>query len=265
ISDYSQHESYHAVSDFVDANAARHGEKTVFADPSRTLTYGALQAASSRFARGLMNLGLRQESRVVLLMLDSVDYPIAFFGAMRAGIVPIPLNTLFTPAQYAYILGDSRAEAVVVSPALIKSIEPVLAQLPALRLAIVTGADATAPRCGGLETCRIDDVLARGASTDGAADSWTAQTVSDRGGFWLYSSGSTGDPKGAKHVHTSMIATARLYGEGVLGIKTDDVVFSAAKLFFAYGLGNSISFPMLAGASAVLFPDRPTPDAVLDV
>ena len=128
--------------------------------------------------------------------------------------------------------------------------EPVLAQLPMLRLAIVAGADSAAPRCGNLETHRLDDVLARGTSSDGAADSWTARTFSDEVAFWLYSSGSTGDPKGAKHVHTSMIATARLYGEGVLGIKSDDVVFSAAKLFFAYGLGNSISFPMLAGASA---------------
>jgi 4-hydroxybenzoate-CoA ligase len=122
-----------------------------------------------------------------------------------------------------------------------------------------------APRCGNVETHRLDDVLARGASTDGAPDSWTAPTFSDEVAFWLYSSGSTGDPKGAKHVHTSMIATARLYGEGVLGIKSDDVMFSAAKLFFAYGLGNSMSFPMLVGASAVLFPDRPTPDAVFDV
>jgi 4-hydroxybenzoate-CoA ligase len=259
VSDYSQHRPYNAVADFVDAS--RNGGKIAFTDPSRAVTYGMLQADTCRLARGLLALGLRQESRVVLLMLDTVDYPVAFFGAIRAGIVPIPLNTLLTPPQYAYILEDSRAEAIVVSPALIKSIEPVLDRLTSLRLVIVAGAAAGASiRCGALETCRLEDVLARGTP-----DVWAAATMSDEVAFWLYSSGSTGDPKGAKHVHTSLIATARLYGDGVLGIAADDVVFSAAKLFFAYGLGNSISFPLMAGASAVLFPDRPTPDAIFDL
>jgi 4-hydroxybenzoate-CoA ligase len=260
VSDYALHMPYNAVADFIDVNPARGlADKIAFTDPTRTLTYGALQAATSRLARGLVQLGLRQESRVVLLMLDTVDYPVAFWGAIRAGIVPIPLNTLLTSEQYAYILDDSRAEAVVISPSLIRSIEPVLDRLRALRLVIIAGADPTAEcRCGTLATCRFEDVLGRGTP-----EPWGAQTVSDEVAFWLYSSGSTGDPKGVKHVHTSLIATARLYGEGILGITADDVVFSAAKLFFAYGLGNSMSFPMAVGASAVLLPERPTPDAVL--
>src|SRR5207253_1155456 len=98
----------------------------------------------------------------------------------------------------------------------------------------------------------------------GAARLFTAPTLSDEVAFWLYSSGSTGEPKGVKHVHTSLIATARLYGEAVLGIRAEDVAFSAAKLFFAYGLGNSMSFPMAVGASTVLLPERPTPEKVLD-
>jgi 4-hydroxybenzoate-CoA ligase len=262
VSDYSLHQPYNAVADFVDVNAERGlGRKTAFTDPTRTLTYADLHAATCRLASGLGALGLRQESRVVLLMLDTVDYPVAFFGAIRAGIVPIPLNTLLTSDQYAYILADSRAEAIVISPALIKSIEPILDRLDALRTVIVAGADANAPcRCGALETHRFEDVLARGTPKAGRAS-----TLSDEVAFWLYSSGSTGDPKGVKHVHTSLIATARLYGECVLGMTPDDVVFSAAKLFFAYGLGNSMSFPLAVGASAVLLPDRPTPDAVLDV
>src|SRR5206468_11000226 len=104
------------------------------------------------------------------------------------------------------------------------------------------------------------DVLARGK-----ADAWSAATLSDEVAFWLYSSGSTGVPKGTKHIHLSLIATAKLYGERVLGIRADDVVYSAAKLFFAYGLGNAMSFPMSVGARAALFPGRPTPDAVLEV
>jgi 4-hydroxybenzoate-CoA ligase len=261
ISDYALHQPYNAVDDFVDAPVVRGlADKVAFTDPARSLSYGTLQAATCRLGRGLMRLGLRQESRVVLLMLDTVDYPVAFWGAIRAGIVPIPLNTLLNPEQYAYILEDSRAEAVVISPSLIGSIEPVVDRLTSLRLVIVAGADPRADcRCGTLATHRFEDVLELGAP-----EPWTAQTMSDEVAFWLYSSGSTGDPKGVKHVHTSLIATARLYGEGVLGITAEDVVFSAAKLFFAYGLGNAMSFPMAVGAAAVLLPGRPTPDAVLD-
>jgi 4-hydroxybenzoate-CoA ligase len=262
LTDDSLRQPYNAVADFVDQNVTRgNGDKIAFTDPSRTLTYATLQADSCRLARGLMALGLRQEARVVLLMLDTIDYPVVFFGAIRAGIVPIPLNTLLTPSQYAYVLEDSRAEVIVISQPLIKSIEPVLDRLTSLRLVIVAGAGADAPiGCGSLETRRLEDVLARGAP-----DLWTAATMSDEVAFWLYSSGSTGDPKGVKHVHTSLMATARLYGDGVLGIVADDVVFSAAKLFFAYGLGNSMSFPMAVGASVVLLPDRPAPDAIFAI
>jgi 4-hydroxybenzoate-CoA ligase len=257
--DLTARRPYNAAAEFVDANVKRGlGDKVAFIDPERTLTYGDLQAQTCRFARGLEALGLAQESRVALLMLDTVDFPIAFWGAIRAGIVPIPLNTLLTPEQYAYMLEDSRAEAIVVSPALVKAIAPVLDQLTWLRTAIVAG---PAPqKLGALDTYSFADVLARGA-----ADVFTADTISDEVAFWLYSSGSTGAPKGAKHVHASLMATAKLYAEGVLGMQADDVVYSAAKLFFAYGLGNAMTFPLAVGASAVLLPDRPTPDAVLDI
>jgi 4-hydroxybenzoate-CoA ligase len=257
--DFTQRRPYNAAAEFVDANVARgRGQRIAFTDPQRTLTYGALQADTCRFARGLEKLGLRQESRVALLMLDTVDFPIAFWGAIRGGIVPIPLNTLLTPEQYAYMLEDSRAEALVVSPALVKSVEPVLGRLTWLRTAVVAGPDQE--KLGHLDTHRFADVLA-----SGARDVFAADTISDEVAFWLYSSGSTGAPKGAKHVHASLMATAKLYAEGVLGMGPDDVVYSAAKLFFAYGLGNAMTFPMAVGGSAVLLPDRPTPDAVFDL
>jgi len=257
--DFTQRRAYNAAAEFVDANVARGlADKVAFTDAERTLTYGELQKDTCRFARGLAALGLEQESRIALLMLDTCDFPVAFWGAIRAGIVPIPLNTLLGPEQYAYMLADSRVEAIVVSPALVKSIAPVVGGLDRLRTAIIP---APYPgKLGALDTYSLSEVLAKGAPEVFAAD-----TISDEVAFWLYSSGSTGAPKGAKHVHASLMATAKLYAEGVLGMQTNDVVYSAAKLFFAYGLGNAMTFPMAVGAGTVLLPDRPSPDAVFDI
>src|SRR6266496_2071620 len=192
-----------------------------------------------------------ERGRVVLLMLDTIDFPVAFWGAIRAGILPVPLNTLLTPEQYAYMLEDSRAEAIVISAPLTKAIEPILDRLTYLRRVVIAAGsgDGRAPAIGRLETHRFADVL-----NAGGPEAWTAPTVGDEVAFWLYSSGSTGAPKGVKHVHSSLMATARLYGKSVLDFAPHDLVFSAAKLFFAYGLGNSMSFPMSVGASAVLVP-----------
>jgi 4-hydroxybenzoate-CoA ligase len=255
---WSERRPYNAATDFVDANvAAGRGEKVAFIDPQRKLTYAGLQERSCAFACGLQLLGLRQEARILLLMLDTMDYPVAFWGAIRAGVVPIPLNTLLTPAQYAYIFNDSRAEAVIVSAPLLKAIEPIIQASDTIRTLIVAGASETAPT--SLEHGRFEELL------ETPADVWHANTCSDDIAFWLYSSGSTGEPKGTRHVHTSLIATAKLYGQDVLGIRENDIVYSAAKLFFAYGLGNAMSFPMSVGATAVLIPDRPTPEKVLQV
>jgi len=262
MTDFAERRPYNAVSDFVDANVARGlGGRIAFNDGGRTLTFGALQDATCRFASRLSELGLKPESRIALAMLDTVDFPIAFWGAIRAGVVCVPLNTLLNAEQYAYMLGDSRAEAVIVSAPLAKTIAPIVGGLSQLRSIVIAGGgpdDRTL--FPGHEVHLFEDVLARGK-----ADPWTAPTISDEVAFWLYSSGSTGVPKGTKHVHSSLMATADLYGQRVLGIRADDVVYSAAKLFFAYGLGNAMSFPMSVGATAVLFPSRPTPDTVFEL
>ena len=243
---------YNACVDLLDRNLDEgRGGKTAFIDPARSLTYGALADGSRQFANALMGLGLRREERIALLMTDTVDFPIAFLGALRAGVVPIPLNTMLGPEQYAYMLSDSRARALVVSDVLYAAAEPALAAAPDLAHVVVAGSK-------GIEgQTSFDDLLA-GESTDFA----TAATQADDIAFWLYSSGSTGAPKGARHVHSSLMETARLFGQAVLGIAEDDVVHSAAKFFFAYGLGNALSFPMSVGATTVLNPDRPTPAAV---
>ncbi len=254
---FTERGPYNASTDFIDRNIeAGRGNKVAFIDPERSLTYAALRDGSKRFADGLLRLGLRQESRILLLMLDTVDYPVAFWGAIRAGIVPIPLNTLLTAEQYAYIFADSRAEAIVVSAPLLGMAEKVLAALGTSRPIVVAGLGPN-DKLPGAQRHRFDDVVAQGKP-----DTKTAPTLSDETAFWLYSSGSTGEPKGVRHIHSSLIATAKLYGQDVLGIREDDVVYSAAKIFFAYGLGNAMSFPMSVGATTVLLPDRPTPDTV---
>ncbi|HVV60203.1 MAG TPA: benzoate-CoA ligase family protein [Pseudolabrys sp.] len=257
---FTERRPYNAASDFIDANVARGlGAKVAFVDPERSLTYGDLQAHSYRFANALRQLGLDHERRVALLLSDTVDYPVAFWGTIRSGNVAVPLNTFLNAAQYAYILGDCRASALVVGALLAPVIWPVLEKLPRLRTVIVVGGTETLTLAGRV-VHSFERLLAAGDE-----EPFTADTLSDEVAFWLYTSGSTGDPKGVKHVHSNLMATAKLFGQGVLGIAESDVVHSAAKLFFAYGLGNAMTFPLSVGATSVLWPHRPTPDGVFDV
>ena len=259
LEDVLQRRPYNAVSDFVDANVARGlGGKVAFTDSDRSLTYGALQERSCRFATALKALGLREENRVVLLFHDTVDYPVAFWGAIRAGVVPIPVNTLLTAEQYDYLFADSRAAAAVVAAPLARTLLSIRSRLPQLRTIIVAEASA-ADKADLTDVLFFEDVLALGKP-----EPFIAPTMSDEVALWMYTSGSTGDPKAVRHVHTSPMVVARLMGQGVIGIREDDVVFSAAKLSFSYGLGNAMAFPMSVGASAILLPERPTPQAVLD-
>jgi benzoate-CoA ligase family protein len=258
--EFLQRRPYNAASEFIDANVVRGlGDKIAFADPDRTLTYSALQSRSVQFARALQRLGVRPEQRIAILLHDTVDFPVIFWGTIRAGVIALPLNTLLTPEQYAYMLADSRATLLVIEAALAKSIEPILDRLPCLRQIVLVG-EGDAPAFDGRAVHGFEDLL---AAEDAAP--FTAPTVSDEVAFWLYTSGSTGDPKGVRHVHASLMATAKLMGQGTLGIAENDVVYSAAKLYFAYGLGNAMSFPLSVGATSILWPHRATPDAVLDL
>ena len=231
---------YNAAVDLVGRNSGR-GAKVAYIDDSGTCTYAQLAERVERAANALRALDLRREERIGIAMLDSADWVALFLGAIKAGIVPVAMNTLLTPRDYEYQLRDSRSQALFVSEPLLKSFEAI--QCPDLRHVIPHS--------------KLKELLSK-AETKALA----APTTSDDMCFWLYSSGSTGAPKGTVHLHSHLIATAELYAKPVLGIREPDVVFSAAKLFFAYGLGNALTFPMAVGATTLLMAERPTPDAV---
>src|SRR4030081_1918195 len=239
---------YNAVTWLLDRNVDEgRGEKLAFTDTVSELTYGELQKQSCRVANMLRRLGVRREERVAMIMLDTVDFPAVFLGAIRAGIVPVPLNTLLTSDQYAYVLADCRARVLFISEALLPVVKEMLGRMPDLDHVIVAGKD-------GHGYNKLSDEIA------GESESFvTAATHADEPAFWLYSSGSTGMPKGVRHLHSNLAATADTYAKQVLGIREDDVGLSAAKLFFAYGLGNALTFPMSVGATTVLNAERPTP------
>ncbi|MGA7328045.1 MAG: benzoate-CoA ligase family protein [Rhodomicrobium sp.] len=253
------------------------GAKAAFieAEPGgRTLSYASLASQTDRMAALYERHGLRAEDRAAMLVLDRIEFPVIFWGSLKAGVIPIPLNTLLSTDVYAAILLDSRARALFVSDELWPTIEPALAKNPYLQAVFLISKPKTAKGSSFLGRLLGNQAKksSHPAKTLPFADELEASQVrkpiavcADECAFWLYSSGSTGKPKGVRHVHSSLKYTADTYGRQVLGTEPSDVVFSAAKMFFAYGLGNSLTFPMAVGATTILFPGRPTPDSIAAV
>ena len=236
----------------LEANATRPA-KAAFVDDLGALTYGELEQRVRRLAAGLRGLGLRREERVLLLMQDCNDWPVSFLGSLYAGLVPVAVNTLLTADDYAYMLENSRAQAVLVSGALLPTLTAALTRSDHEVHKVVVSRPL-AP----LHPAEVEFEAFLAAHEPAAR---AAATGADDPAFWLYSSGSTGRPKGTVHSHANPYWTAELYGKRVLQLQEGDVCFSAAKLFFAYGLGNGLSFPMSVGATTLLMPERPTPEA----
>src|SRR5215813_12292178 len=245
---------YNFAADILARNlGAGRAEKIAFIDHRGKYSYADVADRVERFGHVLRALGIRSEERILICLLDTIDWPTAFLGAIKAGIVAVPVNTLMTEDDYRFMLEDSRARLLVVSEELLPKFAPAIAASKRLAHVVVSGEAAHGHH-------HLADLLA-------AVDNKpvTAPTTSDDMCFWLYTSGSTGKPKGAVHSHADLKLTDELYARPILGITENDICYSVAKLFFAYGLGNALTFPMSAGATTVLLPARPTPDVVADL
>lgn len=244
------------VTDFVHGNVAagRGGALAVIDVASEgELTYDDIQREVNRTGHALRRLGVRPEERVMALLPDCPEFIFAFFGAISIGAVAVPVNTLLMPPEYEYLLNDSRARVLLVHERFLDKIEPIRGSLRYLEHVVIVGAHrGSQASLTNLIACEDDHLEPAEMTRDDAA-------------FWLYSSGTTGFPKGAVHLQHDMRCCAESFGVGVLGLTAADRTFSVAKLFFAYGLGNALYFPFYVGASTVLLPDKPEPRRVFDI
>src|SRR5260370_14864389 len=227
-----------------------HGGRTAILCGDESVTYAQVAERSNRVGNGLRALGVRRDEGVLLVLLDPPAFVYSFFGAQKIGAVPIPTNPLLKSQDYAYMLNDSRATVAVASEPLLPQLAAIArAELPYLQHLVVDGG----PQADAIGFAQLLDA---GPALE------PVPTSKDDAAFWLYSSGTTGFPKGAVHLHHDIVHTFICYAQGVLGMTADDRTFSVAKLFFAYGLGNALTFPFAVGAPTILWPGPPTPPNV---
>jgi len=244
-------ESFNAATVFIDRHLTEgRGNRVALRCGDQTISYSQLAENVNRAGNAFRRLGVRPEERILLVVLDSPEFVYAFWGAIKIGAVPVPVNTFMRTDEYAYMLDDSRASVVVVSTEVWPTVAPAAAQSHWIRHSIVVGDKSNA-------ALSFTNLLTHESSTLAAE-----LTHRDDPALWLYSSGSTGTPKGVVHLHRDLVYCCETYGQEVLEITPDDVTFAAPRLFFAYGLGGGMYFALHAGATAILIPDRPTPDSV---
>lgn len=229
---------------FIDRHLAEgRGAKAAIRTSTETVTYAELAGRVNRAGNALLGMGLKPGERLLMVVKDCPAFFYLFWGAIKAGVVPVPPNTLLRAPDYAYMIEDSGCRLVVYSSEFAGEVEPALKQ-------------AEAP------AVTVDAFLQAMAKTSDELEPRLAAPTDDC--FWLYSSGSTGRPKGAVHAQRDMVVTSELYGVRVLGVTEQDICYSAAKLFFAYGQGNAMTFPLWVGGTAILDDRRPTPDTTFE-
>jgi benzoate-CoA ligase family protein len=256
MSPFPLSEEFNAASYFVDRHIAEgRGSKVALECEDRRITYSQLAESVNRVGNALQHLDVRPEERVFLLLLDTPEFAASFFGAIKIGAVPVPVNTLLKPADYEFLLNNSRARVVIASDSLFSNLQAIpRKQLHYVRAFIVVG---------GAE--RTDALSFESWIRDHSVSLDAARTSKDDAAFWLYSSGSTGKPKACVHLQHDMVVCAERYAKAILNVTENDRFFSVAKLFFAYGLGNGLYFPLAVGATSILLAGPPKPQSIFDV
>ena len=249
---------YNAAYELLEKNSHNIPNKIAFEDDVEKISFLELKIKVQNFSFSLLKSGLARNDKIILCMYDTVDFPICFLGSIWAGIIPICVNTMLQKNDLKYMLDDSNAKAVICSNELLKIFSEIKKENNKNFFIYSNFNDGDHKEVKNF--FNIKEMFSKKESNHPPA-----QTNKNSPCFWLYSSGSTGKPKGTIHLHQSLINTAQLYAVNILKIKESDVFYSAAKLFFAYGLGNSLTFPLYAGGTSILVKDRPTPELVANV
>ncbi len=254
---FSIPETYNASRILFDNLRNGRGDRLALIGPAGTRSYAELCAEASRWGHGLQSLGLKRGDRVLMFMDDTPAYPAAFFGAVRAGLVPLLINTLTPPDLLQFYLSDSGATVAIADAEFCVRFDAVGCKDTLLRTLIVVNGAAS-------DNAAPNTIIAEQWLQDFSTDLAEADTHRNEMAFWMYSSGSTGRPKGIVHLQHDMAYSEAAFARHVLKLKADDICFSVPKIFFAYGFGNSITFPFTAGAATLLLPGQPKPAAIFE-
>jgi benzoate-CoA ligase len=247
-----EQQSQRSIVDYLAQQAARCGHHPAILYEDQALSFQELEQRSAQCRGALRHLGIEPGDRVAMVMADGPDWVTAFLGCLGLGAMAVPCSTMMKPAELGYVLKDCGARAAIITPDQVETLQAARAEAPSLETVLLAGGEHA-------------EMLSFNRLLEAAAPAPLAEIESDTLAFILYTSGSTGAPKGAVHRHGDIPCTIERVGRGLFEVTPDDRLFSSSRLFFAYGLGNSLSFPLGAGATSILCRERPTPPVIAEV